>query len=262
MVDLFYRLVTNPSALKICLICDTPLVENAVRLAAPEAELAVFPIEGSLTAENVLSSEGTRVVEAARTSDAAFIEWRLGRAPELNTVCFHIRRTVGAPVFMLTSGSGDERIAAIAAGADDALSFPIDLGLVRAKVLSYHRLVRAALDAERSERSGDAGGSSTATHEILRFGALKLDRTAHRFFIHDAEVELTPREHALIAYLIQHSEELCTRDSILDNVWGINFDTGTNMVDVYMYFLRKKLEAYGLSAMIETVRGRGYRLTF
>lgn len=250
--------MTNPAPLKVCLICETPLVENAVRLAAPEAEITVAPIEGSLTEENILSSEGMRVVEAARGADATLIEWILARAPELNTICFHIRRSASVPVFMLTAGNGDERIAAIAAGADDTLAFPLDLELVRAKVLSYHRLVRAAQEAERADRGGDM---KAASHDVLRFEFLKLDRTSHRFFIRDVEVELTPREHALIGYLIEHGEELCTRDSILDNVWGINFDTGTNMVDVYMYFLRRKLEAHGLSSMIETIRGRGYRLT-
>ncbi len=253
--------MTHSSPLKLCLICETPLVETAVRLAAPEADLRVFPIEGSMTSENILSTEGIRVVKAAGSSDATLIEWAFDRAPELNTISFHIRRTASVPVFMLTSGSGDERIAAIAAGADDALGFPLDLGLVRAKILSYHRLVRAAVDAERADRSVRGAATAAASHDVVQFGALKLDHTSHRFFIHDVEVELTPREHALIDYLIQHGDELCTRDSILDNVWGINFDTGTNMVDVYMYFLRRKLEAHGLSFMIETIRGRGYRLT-
>ena len=76
----------------------------------------------------------------------------------------------------------------------------------------------------------------------------------------DQEVDLTPREFALLSYLVAHADALVTRDQILDAVWGIDFDTGTNMVDVYMYFLRKKLEAYQLKEMIQTVRGRGYRL--
>lgn len=250
---------TSPP-LKLTLICQTALIETAVRLAAPEAELGVFPIEGSLTSENVLSVEGTHVVEAALGSDAALIEWTLDRAPELNTLCFHIRRNVVVPVFMLTGAGSDARIASIAAGADDALTFPLDASLLSAKILSYKRLVQAATDAEKVRTGGDRTVAADATHDVVRFGALRLDRSAHRFFIRDEEVELTPREHALIGFLIQHGEELCTRDSILDNVWGINFDTGTNMVDVYMYFLRRKLEVHGLSTMIETIRGRGYRL--
>jgi DNA-binding response OmpR family regulator len=78
--------------------------------------------------------------------------------------------------------------------------------------------------------------------------------------VNDAEVQLTPREYSLLDFLLSRPERLCTRDEILNRVWGINFDTGTNMVDVYMYFLRRKLEAHEAAGMIQTVRGRGYRL--
>jgi DNA-binding response OmpR family regulator len=64
----------------------------------------------------------------------------------------------------------------------------------------------------------------------------------------------------LLEFLIQRAETLCTRDQILSEVWGINFDTGTNLVDVYMHYLREKLGAQQRGEMIETVRGLGYRL--
>lgn len=254
------RITSAPST--ICLICKDPHLENQVRLTAAEADLLVFPMEGLLTAENVLSGEGLRVVEAASRSDATLIEWDFERAPELNTVCFHIRRTATVPVFMLVGGREDDHVAAIAAGADDALEYAFDPALLSAKILSYRRLVRAAVDAERAALVGSETESAKTSHDVVRFGPLALDRRSHRFYIRDQEVELTPREYGLIDYLITHGNELCTRDNILDGVWGITFDTGTNMVDVYMYFLRRKLEGHGLSSMIETIRGRGYRLTF
>lgn len=91
-------------------------------------------------------------------------------------------------------------------------------------------------------------------------GPLRLDQAAYRFLIDDEEVELTPKEFDLLFYLMGRCGEACTRDEILDAVWGIDFDTGTNMVDGYIYFLRKKLDVHGLKGMIKTVRGRGYRL--
>ena len=97
-------------------------------------------------------------------------------------------------------------------------------------------------------------------HDIVQVGALRLNRTAYRVHIGDDEVELTPKEFELLSFFMEHTGELCTRDQILDRVWGIDFETGTNMVDVYMHFLRKKLAAHGLSGTIQTVRGRGYRL--
>ena len=81
-----------------------------------------------------------------------------------------------------------------------------------------------------------------------------------RLFVNDQEVQLTPREYSLLDFLLQRHDELCSRDEILARVWGINFDTGTNMVDVYIYFLRRKLTAHGFGGEIHTVRGYGYRL--
>ena len=127
--------------------------------------------------------------------------------------------------------------------------------LLQAKVLSYRRLVQAA-----QQTAGGTNGADALPHEVQRFGALRLNRTAHRFFIGESEIELTPREFALLAFFLEHANRLCRRDQILDHVWGLHFDTGTNMVDVYTYFLRRKLEAHGLKDMIQTVRGHGYRL--
>ncbi|GIV60487.1 MAG: hypothetical protein KatS3mg043_1576 [Rhodothermaceae bacterium] len=95
---------------------------------------------------------------------------------------------------------------------------------------------------------------------VLVCGPLRLDVDGFRFFIHEREVELTPKEFDLLHYLMQHPGEVCSRDQILDAVWGLNFDTGTNMVDVYMHFVRRKLAEQGLKGVIQTVRGRGYRL--
>ena len=101
---------------------------------------------------------------------------------------------------------------------------------------------------------------STSNHELIQVGNLQLDTTSYRCFVGQKEVELTPKEFELLHYLMQHPEEACTRDQILEAVWGLSFDTGTNMVDVYIHFIRRKLKANGLSNVIQTVRGRGYRL--
>ena len=96
---------------------------------------------------------------------------------------------------------------------------------------------------------------------MLVAGRLKIDDRAHKFFLDDKEILLTNREYALLRYLMVHTDEARSRDQILSDVWGINFETGTNMVDVYMYFLRRKLESHGLKNVIETIRGFGYRLS-
>ncbi|ARA94672.1 winged helix family transcriptional regulator [Rhodothermaceae bacterium RA] len=98
------------------------------------------------------------------------------------------------------------------------------------------------------------------TEDVLTVGPLRLEQHTFRFFIHDDEVELTPKEFDVLQDLMRHRGEVRTRDEILEAAWGIDFDTGTNTVDVYMHFLRKKLKAHGVGGMLETVRGRGFRL--
>ncbi len=113
---------------------------------------------------------------------------------------------------------------------------------------------------EELEEMQSPASSAANDGEALVVGPLRLDLKAFCFFVHGEEVELTPKEFDLLRYLMQHAGAVRSRDQILDEVWGLDFDTGTNMVDVYMHFLRKKLEAHGLKGMIQTIRGRGYRL--
>lgn len=73
-------------------------------------------------------------------------------------------------------------------------------------------------------------------------------------------LHLTLREFDLLCYLVEHAGAACSRDEILESVWGIDFETGTNTVDVFIYALRRKLRSNGLPGAVETVRGIGYRL--
>ncbi len=236
----------------LCLVSGDAAMEAAVRISCPPPyRMEVFAPHPLVNDRHELSEHGRRIVEAAASADAVLAVWAMDDAPAFNTLCYHVRRTASAPVIALTRGEPEAIVASIAAGADDAVSFPLSLALLQAKVLAYRRLVDACREGRAPEGE---------QHAVRRFGDLRLDLTAHRFFIRDHEVELTPREFALLRFLVDHAEALCTRDEILDAVWGIDFNTGTNMVDVYTYFLRRKLEVYDLKDMIQTVRGRGYRL--
>ena len=228
-------------------------MESAIRVHCPPPHhLTVFSRKGLVNDRNVISPHGTEIVEAACNADVALIDWEMEEAPEINTLCYRIRRRLKVPVLMLCKGGSEAMAASIGAGADDALTFPFSFSYLQAKVFAYRRLMEVA----RASGSVD----DTPRHTVLEFDQLKLDLSAHRFWARDTEIELTPREFTLLTYLVRNAETLCTREDIQDSVWGINFDTGTNMVDVYMYFLRKKLEAHGLKGMIKTVRGHGYRL--
>lgn len=247
----------------LCLVRDDEAVEAAVRLSCPAPnECVTFTMEGLLNEQNLLSEHGEAVVSEARQAEVLLVEWQMEKAPVINTLAYHVRRVHAAPLVVVCRGGQDEWVAALAAGADFAVSFPLHLPLLRALAVSYHRLARAVTEGGPPQQTPEeAIGATEPRHEVVAFEDLRLDRTAHRFYIRDIEVELTPREFALLEYLIRNAGSALTRDQILDAVWGINFDTGTNMVDVYMYFLRRKLEAHGVSGMIQTVRGFGYRLS-
>jgi two-component system OmpR family response regulator len=95
---------------------------------------------------------------------------------------------------------------------------------------------------------------------VLRHGRVQLDPAAHRATVDGAEVVLSARQFALLAYLMRHPGDVLSRAMILEHALDYRFDPGTNIVDVHVAHLRQKIDAPGRESMIETVRGVGYRL--
>ena len=247
-----------------CLVSSDELITSVVRLGCPEpCRIDVFAFEGIVNQELELSKNGKELVESAKVADAVLVAWHVEKAPLVNTLAYHIRKALAGPVIALCIGNHYDKVAAVAAGADDAVLLPLYLPLLQAIVVSYRRLANAS---QRSDVSAPRAVvlpevHSSDTNREVRHGILTINEESRRFYIDKQEVSLTPREYVLIKYMIIHAEKACSRDQILNDVWGLTFDTGTNMVDVYMYFLRRKLEAHGLKGMIETIRGFGYRLS-
>ncbi|WP_225938646.1 winged helix-turn-helix domain-containing protein [Kovacikia minuta] len=103
------------------------------------------------------------------------------------------------------------------------------------------------------------GQGEKLTH-ILQFEQLILDRKAHQVFYCHREIELTAKEFDLLEYLMRHPNQVLTRDQILDGVWGYESLVSSNVVEVYIRYLRIKLEAHGAKQFIHTVRSVGYVL--
>lgn len=239
------------TTLSVCLVSKSAVLESTVRMiCATPHRVQRFDLGDLVTETAAPSGNAQAIVEQASRSDVVLVEWNLDQAPEINTLCFHIRKLLTCPVVAVCPGGPDDVVGGLAAGADAALTFPFTVGQLQAMVLAWHRLVNAA----RTEHP------PPVSRNVVTHGRLLLDLTAHRFTIDGAEVELTPREFALLTYLMERPDTVCTREDIQDVVWGIQFDTGTNMVDVYMYFLRRKLAAHGVTDVITTIRGHGYRL--
>lgn len=147
------------------------------------------------------------------------------------------------PVLMLTARTGvHDRIVGLDCGADDYLSKPFAFGELAARL-------RALL------RRGQ-----TVRPTTLRNGDLVLDPAEHRARWHDTEIDLSPREFALLDYLIRRSGDVVRRTEVLDHVWEYAYDGTSNVVDVYVGYLRNRLAEVGATDLIETVRGVGYRL--
>ncbi|GHI02821.1 two-component system response regulator [Streptomyces cellostaticus] len=150
---------------------------------------------------------------------------------------------VWTPVLVLTAKDGEyDEADALDLGADDYLSKPFSY-----VVLVAH--LRALL------RRG-----APARPAVLRAGDLSVDPARHRCRRGERDIELTAREFALLEYLARHTDEVLSKTDILTHVWDEHFDGDTNIVEVYVGYLRRKIDAPFGRSTIETVRGAGYRL--
>ena len=145
------------------------------------------------------------------------------------------------PILMLTAlGEVPDRVDGFDAGADDYLVKPFANEELRARI-------KALLWRARPDR-----------HEVLRYADLELDtgtRVAHRG---TREIELSPTEYELLALFMRRPRQVLPRDLILERVWGMDFEGSSNVMEVYVGYLRSKLEAAGEPRLIHTVRGVGY----
>lgn len=148
-------------------------------------------------------------------------------------------------IAVLLERSTDQLIAAFAAGASDVVDGSVPF---RELVVRMEHLVRIFM------RMNDGQPS-----EII-FEDLRIEPKSRRVFREGELVRLTPKEYDLLVYLAKHANTVCHRDAILQEVWGYDFATGTNVVDVYVRHLRKKIDRGRARKIIHTVRGTGYMM--
>ncbi len=144
------------------------------------------------------------------------------------------------PVIILTAkGTVDERIVGLETGADDYLVKPFAFAELKARV--------EAISRRSSERPSPQ----------VQSGDLVLDLSTRRAFLAEREIELTPTEFSILELLIRHDGQVVTRKMLCEHVWGFEWDGPTNVIEVHVTRLRKKLDRDG-GSRINTVRGRGY----
>lgn len=159
----------------------------------------------------------------------------------------HLRRDgFEGPILMLTAlSTTKDKVNGLDSGADDYLTKPYSFDELLARV-------RALL---RRKGSGNAGSSS-----VLRYQDLELDLIARRVRRQNQEVTLTVKEFSLLEYLMRNAERPVSRMQIAEHVWDVNFDTESNVIDVYINLLRKKIDSPFPKKLIHTVVGTGYVL--
>ena len=216
------------------------LIEDEVRLAET--------VRRGLVAEGMLvdvAHDGDQGLFAAQTQgyDVIVLDIML---PKRNgyDVCRDLRASeIWTPVLILTAKDGEyDEVDAFDLGADDYLTKPFSFVVLVARLRSLVR--RGAPERPTLLVAGDLS-LDPATREVLRAGQA---------------VSLTPREFGLLQYLLRHRGDVLSKTEILDNVWDLHYDGADNVVEVYVGYLRRKIDTpFGRSA-IETIRGAGYRL--
>lgn len=146
------------------------------------------------------------------------------------------------PVIVISAlGEVEDKVDLLDLGADDYLVKPFEFAELAARIRAATR------QGQRSSR-------------LLAAGDLVLDTRTRIARRGDLEIDLPSREYALLDYLLRHAGQVLTRQQILDAVWGPHFESASNVVDVYVGYLRRKLDAPDGPSAIETVRGAGYRV--
>lgn len=219
-----------------------------------KAHILVVDDEAKITdlLKRILAYEGYSVAVAGNGTEA--LERTLERPPDLVILDrllpgidgLEVARRLRAagdnvPILMLTAlGEVPDRVVGFEAGADDYLVKPFANEELRVRV-------QALLRRTKPER-----------HEVLRYADVELDtgtRVAHRG---SREIELSPTEYELLALFMRRPRQVLPRDLILERVWGMDFEGSSNVMEVYVGYLRSKLEAGGEPRLIHTIRGVGY----
>ncbi|MEA2662677.1 MAG: two-component system, OmpR family, response regulator MprA [Chloroflexota bacterium] len=220
--------------MNVLLVEDDPAVRGAVERALRHAGH-----------QPALASDGVRALEQATAVpyDAVILDLGLPGLDGLE-VCRRLR-TAGnrVPVLMLTARAAvTERVSGLDAGADDYLVKPFALDELLARLRALERRAPSS-DQDRGQ---------------LRFGDLVIDRDAMTCSRGGREIQLSRTEYQLLELLLANQGKVLSRDVIFDKVWGYDFGPESNSLDVYVGYLRRKLEADGEPRIIHTVRGVGY----
>jgi two-component system response regulator MprA len=191
-----------------------------------------------------MAADGAAGLALARAEapDLVILDWMLPGMDGLE-VCRRLRAGGPTPILMLTAReSVSDRVLGLDAGADDYLVKPFEFDELLARV-------RALLRRARPEAA-----------DLLAFADMRLDTGTHQAYRGERPIELTAKEYELLDLFLRHPRQVLTREVIFDRVWGYDFGGESNIIEVYVRYLRQKTEAGGEPRLLHTVRGVGYVL--
>jgi two-component system copper resistance phosphate regulon response regulator CusR len=220
--------------MRILVIEDDPTVGQYVKRGLEEHRWAVDLVADGLEGEQRASSEAY---------DLVILDMRL--PTKSGTEVLHALRAKGfeRPVLVLTAQDAvDAKVATLRAGADDYVTKPFAFEELLARVEALSRRPRALASP------------------VLRVGDLEIDQATREVRRGGVPIEVTPKEYTVLEYLARHAGRVMSRTLITEYAWGYHFDPGTNIVDVVINHLRKKVDAGHDRKLITTVRGVGYVL--
>ncbi len=227
---------------RILIVEDEPAIRDMVAYALRKGEF-----------EPVTAGDGreAQAAIAERVPDLILLDWMLPGSSGLELARRWRRESLtrDVPIIMLTArGEENDRVGGLEAGVDDYVVKPFSARELLARI-------RAVM---RRSREDDEDGS-------VQVGALRIDGAAHRVFAEaggePAPVAIGPTEYRLLHFFMTHPERVYSRSQLLDHVWGGSVYVEERTIDVHIRRLRKTLEPHGLDAMVQTVRGTGYRFS-
>ena len=194
------------------------------------------------TVDTATDGRSGLILARDHTPDVVILDWMLPGMDGLE-VCHRLRSGGSIPILMLTAKDTiQDRIQGLDAGADDYMIKPFNLDELLARV-------RALLRRTQPERV-----------PVLKFDDLTLDTGSRQAARGARLVPLTAKEYELLELFMRHPKQVLTREIIFDRVWGYDFGGESNVLEVYIRYLRQKLEADGEARLLHTVRGVGYVL--
>ncbi|PCI22025.1 MAG: DNA-binding response regulator [SAR324 cluster bacterium] len=217
-----------------------------ILLAEDESGVAQFIKKGleeeNYTIDVAVDGEEALLFVATQTYDLIILDVMLPKYDGFE-VCTKIRQGGNSvPVLMLTARVAvKDKVQGLDSGADDYLTKPFSFDEFLARIRSLTRR------------------QSSGMPELV-VGTLRINLQSHRVFLEQHEIDLRPKEYGILEYMMRNKGYILSRTQILENVWGYDFDPSTNIVDVHIKSLRKKIAEFSEQKFIHTKRGMGYRI--